>query len=157
SVEPAGKVCRTLVESEMVQPERSAALPPEFTNSTNSPATSLPGSFARISLRNTAAGETGGEMVNAPSLGPEGPAPAASLTRTFALLVFAVGTVQDQVPAEADTLAAAVVQLEPSSVYSIFTLASPEDVQVMAWLEPDTQLSPPLGEVTATEVTTSEG
>src|SRR5207237_6985988 len=46
-------------------------------------------------------------------------------------------------------------QIVPSSVYSTFTLLSPVAVQVMAWLLPEIQLSPPLGEVTVTEATTS--
>ena len=68
--------------------------------------------------------------------------------RTRALVVFAVGTVQVKLPAEAETLAAATLQLAPSSVYSTVTLLSPVDVQVTAWLLPEIQLSPPFGEVT---------
>src|SRR4051812_41210633 len=154
---PDAKVCRRLVLSEIVQPERSAALPPEFTTSTNSPAMSLPGSLARISLRNTAGGELAGVMVNAPLLVSVAPEVPVSLTRPRALVVDAEGPTQVKLPAEAVTLAAATLQLVPSSVYSTFTLLSPEDVQVMAWLLPDTQLSPPFGEVTVTEATTSQG
>jgi hypothetical protein len=96
-------------------------------------------------------------MVNALLLVSETPEPAASLTRTRALLVDAVGTTQVKLPAEAETLAAATFQFAPSSVYSTFTLESPVDDQVMARLVPETQLSPPFGEVTVTEATTSPG
>ena len=50
SVVPAANVWRAAVPSEMVQPPMFAAVPPMLTSSTNSPAVSLPGSLARISL-----------------------------------------------------------------------------------------------------------
>jgi hypothetical protein len=89
-------------------------------------------------------------MVNAASLTSLA-VPPASVTRTFAAVDALFGTVHAYDPALAAVLDVTVVHVVPSSVYSSFTLVTPLDVQVMAWLLPPAQLSPPLGAVTVTE------
>ena len=73
----------------------------------------------------------------------------ASETLTREVVEGVLGISQDSDPSFG-VLAAMVIQLEPELVeYSNFTLAIvPVEVQVMLWLLPTHQLSPPLGEVT---------
>ena len=75
--------------------------------------------------------------------------PSVSLTLTRQVVDGALGTVHDSDPSSG-VLAIAVVQLVPLLVeYSIFTVPLvPDEVQVMFWMEPTCQTSPPLGEVT---------
>ena len=75
--------------------------------------------------------------------------PSVSLTLTRHVVDGALGTVHVCDPSSG-VLAITVVQLVPLLVeYSIFTVPLvPDEVQVMFWLEPTCQISPPLGEVT---------
>ncbi len=149
SVVPAAKVWRTAVPSEMVQPPMFAAVPPTLTSSTNSPAVLLPGSLARISLMITWAGAPPTVMVNVPSLWSVA-VDVMSLTRTLAALVLVVGSVQAKLPVEARSVVMTVQFAPPSRVYSIRTLATLNDVQVMFCTLPPGSDSPPLGETTVT-------
>src|SRR5262245_8067034 len=135
---PAAKLWRTAVPSEMVQPPMFAAVPPMFTNSTNSPAVLLPGSLARISLMITWAGVPAAVIVNVPLLWSVA-VDAVSLTRTLAALVLVVGRVQAKLPAEAAVLLVMMFQfVPPLRVYSIRTLETLADVQVMFSVLPPT-------------------
>jgi hypothetical protein len=75
--------------------------------------------------------------------------PSVSLTLTRQLVDGVLGIVHDCEPSSG-VLAIMLVQLEPLFVeYSIRTVPLvPDDVQVILWLEPTSQFSPPLGEVT---------
>ena len=74
----------------------------------------------------------------------------ASLIRTRQVTAGVLGTFHEYGPA-LDVEAMTVVQPTPGFVeYSIVTFAIvPVDVQVILWFDPTTQLSPPLGDVTA--------
>ncbi len=112
---PAAKVWRTLVASLIVQPPMEAAVPPTFTISTNSPLVSLPGSLARISLMITFAGvAVTVVMVNAASLTSVAVEPV-SVTRTLAVVLAVLGTVQVKLPADAAVLLVMAVQMAPPS------------------------------------------
>src|SRR6266511_3449815 len=114
-----------------------------------SPAVLLPGSLARISLMITWAGAPPTVMVNVPSLWSVA-VDVMSLTRTLAALVLVVGSVQAKLPVEARSVVMTVQFAPPSRVYSIRTLATLNDVQVMFCTLPPGSDSPPLGETTVT-------
>ena len=75
-----------------------------------------------------------------------------SLTRTSALLVALLGTVQLKVPEAALVPDIIWIQLVPLLVlYSIFTLLILALLQVIFWIAPIFHTSPPLGAVTVTD------
>ena len=78
--------------------------------------------------------------------------PSVSLTRTRQVVDNVFGMVHVWVPSSG-VLAIMLVQLVPLLVeYSIRTVPLvPDDVQVMLWMEPTGQTSPPSGEVNMTE------
>jgi hypothetical protein len=90
-----------------------------------------------------------GAMVKLALLTSEGVPVLASETLTREVVEGVLGITQDSDPS-LGVLAAMVIQLEPALVeYSNLTLAIvPVEVQVMLWLLPTHQFSPPLGEVT---------
>jgi hypothetical protein len=92
---------------------------------------------------------TCGAMVKLALLTSEGVPVLASETLTREVVEGVLGITQDSDPS-LGVLAIIVIQLEPALVeYSNFTLVMlPVEVQVMLWLLPTHQLSPPLGEVT---------
>src|SRR5438093_842608 len=86
----------------------------------------------------------GGNIVNVPLLTSFVPAFDASLTRTRAWLVGALGIVHEKLPVDDGVLADKVAQVAPASVEnSILTFVTLADVHVTLVLDPAIYDSPP--------------